>query len=483
MRWGYTLQVVGLLIFFIGLSMLFPLGFSLYYRDAGTLPLIQAISLTTSFGLLLHLLFRSQRVDVMSHREGMAVVALGWLSAGLVGALPYYLGGALPHFTDCFFESVSGFTTTGASVLSNVEALPKGILMWRSLTHWLGGMGIIVLSLAILPFLGVGGMQLYKAEVPGPVPDKLRPRIKDTAMLLWKVYLLFSALEILLLFLGGMSIFESLCHTFGTMATGGFSTKNASIGHYDSVYFDVVIITFMFIAGTNFALHFQLLRGKPLAFWKDPEFRFYASLISLFIIISTVSVYWQEIYTSLGQALRYSACQVVSIVTTTGYVTADYELWTPLVQVLLLLCMFLGGCAGSTGGGIKCMRIMLIFKQSYRELLRIIHPRAILPVKLGGTAVKEEVLNGVWGFFILFLGLLALSAVILAALGVDVLTSFAAVLACIGNIGPGLGQVGPADNYAQLPWLGKWVLTFCMLLGRLEIYTVIILLVPEFWRK
>ena len=482
MRWGYTLQVVGLVILITGLSMLVPLGFGLYYSDGSVLPLLESIALTCSVGLGMYLALRQYQVKVMTHREGMAVVALGWAAAGIFGGMPYFFADIFPSFIDCIFESMSGFTTTGASVLSDIEALPEGILMWRSLTHWLGGMGIIVLSLAILPFLGVGGMQLYKAEVPGPTPDKLRPRIKDTAKLLWQVYALFSFLEFILLLGGGMDVFDSLCHTFGTMATGGFSTKNTSIAAFDSVYIDTVIIVFMFIAGTNFALHLQLLRGKPLALWRDPEFRFFFLLICVCTLLSTVFVYG-DIYASWGLSLRHAAFQVISIVTTTGYATADYELWAPLPQALLVFCMFVGGCAGSTGGGIKGMRVILLVKQSYRELIRLIHPRAVVPVKLGGRSVPEGILGGVWGFFILFLMLFLLSALALAAMGVDIMTSFAAVVACIGNIGPGLGDVGPTDNYASLPLAAKSILSFCMLLGRLEIYTVIILLVPEFWRK
>jgi trk system potassium uptake protein TrkH len=354
--------------------------------------------------------------------------------------------------------------------------------MWRSLTHWLGGMGIIVLALAILPFLGVGGMQLYKSEVPGPTPDKLKPRIKDTAMLLWKVYVLLTAVQTVLLMFGGMDLFEALCHTFGTMATGGFSTKNASIAFYDSVYIQTVITVFMLIAGANFTLHYHLLRGRPMVFWKDPEFRFYIGVFALFTALSTASVLGVN-YDSLSEAVRYCSFQVASIMTTTGYATADYELWTPLPQALLLMLMFLGGSAGSTGGGMKCMRIILLMKHTSRELFRLVHPRAVTSIKLGGKTVSPDVMASVWGFFLLYLGLFIVSSFIMAALGVDVVTSFASVAACIGNIGPGLGGVGPTDNYAHIPWLGKWLLIFCMLLGRLEIYTVIILLVPEFWRK
>jgi trk system potassium uptake protein len=476
-------HITGALLVCIGLTMLFPLAFSLYYADAGIMPLFQSLLITVIIGLALFIGFKtSDPLAAISHREGMAITALGWFAAGVFGALPFYFGGLSAQGVDCFFESFSGFTTTGASILTDIEAVPKGLLFWRSLTHWLGGMGIIVLSLAILPFLGVGGMQLYKAEVPGPTPDKLRPRIKDTAILLWKVYVLFSVLETILLMLGGMSLFDALCHTFGTMATGGFSTKNTSIAYFNSVYIDAVITMFMLIAGINFSLHFQLLRGNPKIMWRDPEFRFFLGLFGVFTLVTIVSIYG-AVYGSFGQSLRYAGFQVASILTTTGYATADFELWPSLPQTILVLCMFIGGSVGSTGGGMKCMRIMLLIKTGYQEIIRLIHPRAVVRVKLGKQVVPPEVLSGIWGFFILWLGLLFLGVFLVAATGVDVLTSFSSVLACLGNIGPGLGGVGPADNYAAIPTLGKWVLIFCMLLGRLEIFTIIILFVPEFYRK
>jgi len=482
MRWGYVLRALGALVVCIGLTMLLPLAFALYYREGGLIPMSESMGASLALGLGLLLAFRKSQADSMTHREGIAIVAFGWLGAGLVGALPFYLGGCFEAFVDAFFESVSGFTTTGASVLTDIEALPRGLLMWRSLTHWLGGMGIIVLSLAVLPFLGVGGMQLYKAEVPGPAPDKLRPRMRDTAKSLWWVYLFFSALETVLLLLGGMDLFESLCHTFGTMATGGFSTKNASIAHYDSAYIDTVVIVFMLLAGINFSLHYLLLKGNPRAMWTDPECRFFLGAVVLFTLVSTFSVFG-EVYASFWTSLRYAAFQVVSIVTTTGYATADYEQWPALPQCILLFCMFLGGSAGSTGGGMKCMRMMLVIKHGYQELLHLIHPRAVMQIKLGGRYVSDEVMKSIWGFFIIYLGLFILSSFVVAAMGVDVVTSFAAVAATIGNIGPGLGDVGPTDNYAHFPDLVKWLLSFCMLLGRLEIYTVAVLLVPEFWKR
>lgn len=344
-------------------------------------------------------------------------------------------------------------------------------------------MGIIVLSLAILPFLGVGGMQLYKAEVPGPVPDKLKPRIKDTAMLLWKVYLLFSVAQMILLMFGGMDLFDSLCHTFGTMATGGFSTKNASVAAFNSAYIDYVITFFMIVAGINFSLHFLMLSGRPMKMFKDSEFRFFIGLFLGFTVIISIFTILAGNYDNIWDAMRYGSFQVAAIVTTTGFATADYEIWPPLTQAMLLACMFIGGCAGSTGGGMKVMRIQLLLKHSYKELIQLIHPRSVKQVKVSGHVVPGGVISGIWAFFVLWLMLFTLGAFVVAATGVDVVTSFAASLACIGNIGPGIGGVGPTDNYAALPDLAKWTLTILMVLGRLEIYTIVILFVPEFWRK
>jgi trk system potassium uptake protein TrkH len=483
MRWRYTLHVIGALVFCVGLTMAVPLGFSLYYGDASRMALAQAMLVTMAAGALLYAGFRGHARDrTLNHREGMAIVALAWVAAGLFGGLPFLLGGTFPSAVDCFFESFSGFTTTGASILTDIEGQPKGLLFWRSMTHWLGGMGIIVLSIAILPFLGVGGMQLYKAEVPGPVPDKLKPRIKDTATVLWKVYLLFSALEAVLLLFGGMSLFDSLCHTFGTMATGGFSTKNTSIAAFHSPYIDWVITVFMLIAGINFSLHYLALKGRPLKMLKDPELRFFLGLFAVFGLVIGISIYGQN-YDTVGETLRYTCFQTASILTTTGYATADFELWTPIAVAILVMCMFIGGSAGSTGGGMKVMRIQLLLKHASHELFKIIHPRSVSRVKLGRTNVSTDVLSSIQGFFVLWLGLLVACAFVVAATGVDVVTSFASSLACIGNIGPGIGSVGPAENYAHIPHVAKLALMFCMVLGRLEVYTVIILLAPEFWRK
>ena len=481
-EWRFILNILGILIFFFGLTMLFPLIVSLYFRDQSVISILESMGITISGGLILYFIFRKAKAEVINQREGMAIVTLSWTAIGLFGALPFYLGHEALTFTDAVFESVSGFSTTGASILTDIQAVSKGLLFWRSFIQWLGGMGIIVLSVAILPFLGVGGMQLYKAEVPSPVPDKLKPRIRDTAMVLWKVYAIISVAEVILLMLGGMGFYDALCHTFTTMPTGGFSTKNASVAHFDSVYFDWVFIVFMLLAGINFSLHFQMLRGKPLAFWRDSECRFFLGAVVLLTVVVSLDVFG-SVYKTIGEALRYGAFQVVSIVTTTGFATADYEQWPAMSQLILLMCMFLGASAGSTGGGMKCLRIMLCFKYCYKELFSLVHPHAVSHVKLGGKTVSDDVVRSVLGFLALYIGLFALSAIVLAGLGVDFVTSFTAVAASIGNIGPGFGMVGPLENYAQIPFLGKWLLVWCMLLGRLEIYTVIILMVPEFWRK
>jgi trk system potassium uptake protein TrkH len=482
MRWSFILNIIGMLIIFLGICMIFPLFFGLYFKDQSIIPLTQSMGITIGSGLSLVLCFRRKKVEHISHREGIAIVAIGWTAIGFFGAFPFYLGAEFSTFVDAFFESVSGFTTTGSSILTNIEAVSKGLLFWRSLIQWLGGMGIIVLSVAILPFLGVGGMQLYKAEVPSPIPDKLKPRIRDTATVLWKVYALITLAQVFLLMMGGMDFYDALNHAFTTMPTGGFSTKNTSVAHFDSVYFDTVIIIFMLLAGINFSLHYQFLRGKPLAFWRDSECRFFLGSVLILIVIVTFNIYG-TVYETMGQAFRYGAFQVVSIVTTTGYATADYELWPSMSQLILLLCMFLGASAGSTGGGMKCLRVMLALKYCYKELFSLIHPRAVKHIKIGGVAVHEDVIRSVLGFMGLYVGLFAFSSVLIASMGVDLVTSVASVAATIGNIGPGLGMVGPTDNFAQMPYLGKWVLIWCMLLGRLEIYTVIILFVPEFWRK
>lgn len=482
MRWPFITRIIGILLIFLGISMVFSVVCSLCFQDGSLIPLLISMGITLTVGGVLFYGSGHRPMDYIGQREGMAIVALGWTAIGLFGAMPFFLGGATPGFTDAFFESVSGFTTTGSSILTNIEGVSKSLLFWRSFIQWLGGMGIIVLSLAILPFLGVGGMQLFKAEVPSPVPDKLTPRLSESAKILWYVYALISVLEIVFLMAGGMDLYDSLCHTFTTMPTGGFSTKNTSMAHFNSAYLDYVVVVFMLLAGINFSLHYQLLRGRTLIFWRDSECRFFLGLSLLLTLVITWDIHG-TVYDSLSQAFRFASFQVVSILTTTGYATADYEYWPGLSQVLIFICMFIGASAGSTGGGMKCARIMVCLKYCYREFFTLIHPRGIAQIKLNSATIPDHVIRSIMGFLALYMALFVISSILLAAMGLDMVTAFGAVAACIGNIGPGFGSVGPAENFAHLPAAAKWLLVWCMLLGRLEIYTVIILFVPEFWRK
>lgn len=475
-----VLHILGILLIFLALTMLLPLPFSWYYSDGCLLAFLTSSVLTFSIGFLLFKLTKLEQ-EVRS-REGFAIVTLAWVSFSAFGSLPFIFSGSMPNLTDAFFETMSGFTTTGATILTNVESLPPSILFWRSLTHWLGGMGIIVLSIAILPFLGVGGMQLFKAEVPGPVPDKLTPRVTETAKILWGVYLLFSALETLLLLLGGMNLFEALCHTFGTMATGGFSTKNNSIGAYNSPFIDYVIIFFMISAGINFSLHYQFLNRDFKTYFRNREFLMFAALIlggTLFIFFDV----WQRHFSDVEISFRRSLFQTVAILTTTGYTTADYEQWSFSSQFILFLFMLIGGCAGSTGGGMKIIRLYVLIQFVRTEIKKLLHPKAIIQLRVGERVIPKEIVMNILGFLALMSGLFVGGVLIMTFLGLDFTSALGAVAASLGNIGPGLGTVGPADNYAHIPILGKWVLSFLMLVGRLEIYTVLILLAPSFWQK
>ncbi len=483
MRWRYISGIVSIFLLVLSLIMAAPLLVSLVFRDGAQVSFMWSMVITAVAGLMLKLLSRHMDEDApfINQKEGMAVVALSWTAIGVFGALPFYFSPEFSSVTDAVFESISGFTTTGSSVMTNIEAASPSLLFWRSLIQWLGGMGIIVLSLAILPFLGVGGIQLYKAEVPSPVPDKLAPRLSDSAKILWMVYAGLTLLLVLLLAIGGMSVFESICHALTTMPTGGFSPKNTSIAHYDSAYFDYVIVVFMVLAGINFSLHFQMLRGKPLIFLRDTECKIFLTLALVFTLAISLDLYG-SVYDSFAAAFRYASFQAVSILTTTGYATADYELFPGLSQVILFACMFMGASAGSTGGGMKIARLIVCFKFAYRELFRLIHPRNIRHVKLNRMVVSEDVLRSIMGFLALYLFLFVAASAVLAAMGLDLVTALGAVASCLGNIGPGFGTVGPAENFAHLPAMAKWVLAWCMLLGRLEIYTVIILVVPEFWK-
>ena len=475
-----VLYILGILLVFLSFALLLPILVSLFYEKEIIAPFLYAALVSLILGIILFFTCRCK--NELKIRDGFALVTFSWIAFALIGALPFYFSGYVNSFTDAFFETMSGFTTTGATILENIERLPHGLLFWRSFTHWIGGMGIILLSLAILPLLGVGGMQLYKAEVPGPEHDRLSPRLKDTAKILWEVYVLISVIEIGLLYWAGMDLFDAVCHTFGTMATGGFSTKNASIGYYNNAYIDYIIIIFMLMAGINFSLHYNFLKGKIFGYLKDAEARFFLIIVTTGTILIAVDIYFFHQY-NLAQTIRKSLFQVVSIVTTTGYGTDDYLNWSASSQIILFLFMFLGGCAGSTGGGMKVIRALVLLKFGLNELKRLIHPNAVLPIRIGDRSVPREIVTNIAGFFLIYMLLFVIGILFMSLIGLDLNTAFGAVAATIGNIGPGLGAVGPSGNYAFIPGAGKWLLSFLMLVGRLEIYTVIILLTPVFWKK
>ncbi|HNR65259.1 MAG TPA: TrkH family potassium uptake protein [Atribacterota bacterium] len=481
MNYNVVLHTLGILLSFLGLSMIFPLSYAFYYQEERAIyALLSSIIITILSGLFLRFTFKSE--GGIGRKEGFAIVTLGWIIAAAFGTFPFLFSGALNNFIDAYFESMSGFTTTGATVLQSIEDNPLSILFWRNQIQWMGGMGIIMLVVAILPTLGVGGMQLFKSEVPGPEPDKLKPRIAETAKILYLVYITISALQIACLYFTGMSLYDAIIHMFGTMATGGFSSKNLSVGHYNNLTFEVIITFFMLIAGTNFTLLYKVLHGDIKSLFKDREFIFYIGLvfISILIIATQLHIY---IYKSILTALRYASFQVVSIVTTTGFVTIDFDQWPALSKSILIILMFIGGCAGSTGGGIKSIRILILIKKVGREFQKILHPHAITPIYIGEKRISDEAVSTVTSFFLLYIMIFILGSLVMAALGLDMISAMTSVATTLGNVGPGLGLVGPTQNFAFLPSAGKLFLSFCMLLGRLEIDTVLILLIPEFWKK
>jgi len=467
-----------------GLAMLLSLPFSYYYQDGAHQGILLSGIGAALLGLLGWWASRAEtRKKELRKRDGYIIVSLGWIVMSFIGAIPYVATGAIPSYTDAFFETMSGFTTTGASILGQeIEALPESLHFWRAMTHWIGGMGIIVLTIAILPLLGIGGMQLYAAEVPGPTPDKLTPRIQETAKRLWYVYVSMTLVELILLMFGGMNFFESACHAMATLSTGGFSTRQASIGAF-SPYVQYVVSIFMFLAGINFALTYYVIQGKPIRLWKNEEFRLYLFLSLILIVIVTLVVFLRGDI-SLEKAFRDSSFQILAIITTTGFGTADYTSWGSFLMVLFFILMFSGACAGSTSGGMKLVRFLVMFKNSYLELKRQVHPKAILPVRFNNKAIPQDVVSRILSFFIVFIILFVAGAFIMAAMGLDFVSALGAVAATLGNIGPGIGIVGPSDaqNFAQIPDGGKWFLAFLMLLGRLELFTVLMLFSPFFWR-
>ncbi|MEW6569921.1 MAG: TrkH family potassium uptake protein [Nitrospirota bacterium] len=476
------LNFIGVVLTFISFFMIFPLIVSFIYEQPDKLPLIWSFAITLATGLILYVSTKRHEREDVRHREAFVIVTSAWVIMSLFSCIPFLLSGTFASFTDAYFESMAGFTTTGASVLNDISAAPRGVLFWRSMTQWIGGMGIIVFALAILPLLGTGGMQLFRAEVPEISVDKLRPRIIDTAKALWLIYLSLTAADAVLLYIAGMDFYDALCHAFTTMATGGFSTKNASIGHFDSAAIDYITGFFMLLSGVNYSLYFYVFKGSFSKLWTSDEFRFYITVAAISTLLITLGI-WRSSYESIAESFRYSFFQVISIMTTTGYATADFEQWAPLAQALLIILMFFGGMIGSTGGGIKQVRILLMIRQGFREMNQLIHPRAVTSVKLDDKFLDKEILGSIWGLVFLFLGVCAVATVGMAAMGIDIITSTTTVITAMCNVGPALGEAGPAENFASLPTAGKWILIFCMLTGRLEVYTVLILFVPHFWKK
>lgn len=472
--------------------MLPSMIWSVYFAEwTVLLSFLEAMAISLVAGLVLSMIGRNASKQLFQ-RETLAMVGLGWLLLAFLGGLPFWTSGELT-LLDAYFESMSGFTTTGASILTDIEALPKSLLFWRSFTHWLGGMGIIVLFIAVLPYLGAGGKQLFKSEAPGPDPHGFSPRIKDTASMLYKIYFGFTVLQTILLMLAGMSFFDALCHTFGTLATGGFSTYSASVGHFNSLAIEVIIIVFMVLAGTNFALFFAMILGDWKAPLKNTEWRVYMFVLLIATILITINLMGiqgqvsrspeiQQTDYTFGHALRAAAFQVVTITTTTGYATEDFNQWPYFSRVVLVLLMFVGGCAGSTGGGIKFVRFIILAKMTYWRLEHTFRPKTIRPIRLGDNIIDADIQRTVYGFFVLHVFIFALGSMILSLLGLPFETATTAVIATLNNIGPGLELVGAIENYAFVPDLGKGLMILFMAMGRLELFCICVMFIPSFWK-
>lgn len=467
---------------------------SLIYKDGVTLNLFLASLSTLLLGGVAMYGTKNHSKE-MNKREGYIVVAFGWIVMSLTGTLPYMATESIPTFTEAFFETISGYTTTGASILNDIEILPEGVLFWRSMTHWIGGMGIIVLAIAILPLLGVGGMQLFAAEAPGPGGDKLHPRITDTAKRLWLIYFGYTVAETILLQVAGMSFFDAINHALSTLSTGGFSTKNASVAYWnDNPAIQYIIIFFMFLAGTNFVLSYYLFKGKVSKIIQDDEFKLYFKFIAIFTIIAASLIYFRAdvskstiahpmVFGEAESAIRHALFQVLTVITTTGFVSADYTMWTPFLTVFFFGLMFLGGSAGSTSGGVKVVRHLILIKNGFLEFKRSLHPNAILPVRYNTKSISKDIVFNVLGFFILYMLSFIIGALVFSMFQMDFESAIGLSASSLGNVGPALGDFGPVNNYAALPPLGKWWASFLMLIGRLELFTVLIIMTPFFWRN
>ncbi len=482
MNWTVIQRILGLLLMMFSVTMLPPIVFSLIFDDGSWLPFVEGFALTLVVGLAIWFPVRRVRKELRL-RDGFLVVAAFWTVLGTFGAAPLYFADALTlTITDAVFESMSGLTTTGATILTGLDDLPKSLLYYRQQLQWLGGMGIIVLAVAVLPMLGVGGMQLYRAETPGPVKDtKLTPRITETAKALWYVYLAFTIACTLSYMAAGMNAFDALCHAFSTVAIGGFSTHDLSIGYFDSVYIDVVAIIFMFLAGINFSLHFFAWRYQSIKHYaQDSEFQAYTTVLIAISVVVVAVLFQYSYYDTPGATVIDGVFQAVSIATTTGFTTDSFADWPAALPVLLIFASFIGGCAGSTAGGIKVIRWLLIYKQGIREIMRLIHPSAEIPVKLGQSAVPHRVVDAVWGFFSVYVVVFGAMMLVMMSTGLDQVTAFSGVAAVLNNLGPGLGEV--SSGFMTLSDPAKWVAIAGMLLGRLEIFTLLVLITPMFWR-
>ena len=477
MNFKIVFNVLGGLLRLLGILMIIPLAVAIYYREP-LYPFVVAVAVSVLTGMILSLKYRSD--EDWKQKEGFAIVALGWLAVAVFGAIPFVLDGF--SLINALFESMSGFTTTGATILVDIGSHSKSILFWRSMTQWLGGMGIIMLFIAILPKLGVAGRQLFRAEVPGPTEDKLKPRIRETAKILWMVYVVISFIEVALLLVAGLSLYDAVTHTFATMACGGFSPYASSVAAFNNPMIEGIITLFMFVAGANFALHYRMLYADKKSLLNDNEFKFYSAIVILATFLLAILL-WRDMGGNVFGSLRYAAFQVVSITTTTGFATTDFNMWSDSARMVLLAVMFVGGCAGSTAGGIKVVRVLLLLKYARRELFKSIHPKAVKSVKFNNKTVPDEVMQSIVSFVVIYLLIFLISSGILAVLGMDIISSATASIATLGNIGPGFNLVGPMANYDVVPLLGKLVLIGNMWVGRLEVFTVIVMLTPEFWKK
>jgi len=474
------LKILGFLLVIEAACMLPCLLVSLIYKEHDFIAFAITIAVLLTAGVSLYSI-RAKNTNLYS-RDGVAIVSMGWIIISLSGSLPFILSGAIPSFADAFFECVSGFTTTGSSILREIESLPKGILFWRNFTNWLGGMGVLVLTLAILPRAGATTFQIMKAESPGPNPDKLVPRMAQTAQILYSIYLGMTVVLIVLLIIAGMPVYDSLVHAFGAAGTGGFSSRNLSVGAYNNIFAEVIITVFMFLFGVNFTLYYYALKGNIKSLFKDEDFRFYAGIVIISIILITVNL-TGPVYGSIGESLRHASFQVSSVITTTGYSTYDFNLWPTFSKAILVLLMFIGASAGSTGGGIKCIRVLVLLKTVRREMKKVLHPRSVNTVQVSGRNLDDGVMSGVTSYFYAFFLVFVVSILLISLDGKDLITTFTSVVATISNIGPGLGSVGPMGNFAEFSDFSKFVLSFTMLFGRLEIFPMMLLFTPSFWRR